>query len=297
MSLRDFALFVLICALWGLNMVVSKIAVSDLGVPPLFYGAARSAAIAAAVFPWLLPMPRPRWRIIVVGVLMGGGGFALMFVGLTTASPSAAAVVMQLGVPMVTILSIFMLGERIRWRRGLGIALAVFGVVLVMWDPAGLDLSAGLFFCAAAAFCGALGAVMMKQMEGIRPLRFQAWVGFSSMVLLTVLSAGVESGQVQATREAGWAFVLVILYSGLLVSVFAHTAYYGLIQRYEANLLAPLTLMSPLMSIGFGIWLTNDHFDLRMGVGSAIALLGVLIVAVRRNVTMPAAVALRSAAK
>jgi hypothetical protein len=51
------------------------------------------------------------------------------------------------------------------------------------------------------------------------------------------------------------------------------------------------------MSIGFGIWLTNDHFDLRMAVGSAIALVGVLIVAVRRNVTMPAAVALRSAAK
>jgi drug/metabolite transporter (DMT)-like permease len=204
---------------------------------------------------------------------------------------------MQLGVPMVTLLSILMLGERIRWRRGLGIALAVFGVLLVMWDPDGMDVSAGLFFCAAAAFCGALGAVMMKQMEGVRPLRFQAWVGFSSTIVLAVLSASLETRQWSAALAAGWSFVLVILYSAVLVSVFAHTIYYGLIQRYEANLLAPLTLLSPLMSIGFGIWLTGDRFDARMAAGSAIALVGVLIVAVRRNLTMPAAIALRSAAK
>ena len=56
---------------------------------------------------------------------MGGGSFALLFVGLKTATPSAAAVVSQLGVPMVTLLSVMVLGERIRWRRGLGIALTL----------------------------------------------------------------------------------------------------------------------------------------------------------------------------
>ena len=283
MSLRDFALLVLICVLWGLNIVVSKWVVGPMGVPPLFYGALRSAAIALAVVPWLLPMPRPRWRIFVVGLLMGAGGFALIFVGLKTATPSAAAVVGQLGVPMTTLLSIMVLGERVGWRRGLGIGLAIFGILLVMWDPRGLEISTGLLFVAAGAFSGALGTVMMKQLEGVRPLRYQAWVGFSSLLVLAPLTAAFEERQFSAALEAGWPLVAVVLFSALLVSVFAHTAYYGLIHRYEANLIAPLTLMSPLMAIGFGIWLTNDRFDLRMAVGTAIALTGVLIIAARRR--------------
>lgn len=294
MSLRDFALFVLICAIWGLNMVVSKVVVDQMGVPPLFYAAVRSATIALAVFPWLLPMPRPAWRILVVAILMGGGGFALLFVGLQSASPSAAAIVGQLGVPMVTILSVLMLGERIRWRRGLGIALTFSGVMVVMYDPNGFTLSTGLLFVAASAFASALGSIMMKQMEGIRPLRFQAWVGFASMILLSLLSAGLENNQATAALNAGWPFVVWVLYSALLVSVVAHTAYYGLIQKYEANLVAPLTLMSPLFTIALGVAFTNDSFDARMALGSALALLGVLVIAVRPNLAMPRALLLRN---
>jgi drug/metabolite transporter (DMT)-like permease len=78
------------------------------------------------------------------------------------------------------------------------------------------------------------------------------------------------------------------------VSVFAHSVYYALIQRYEANLVAPLTLMSPLMAIGLGLWLTQDYFDLRMAVGSAIALLGVLIIAIRPNFSLPKALLFRN---
>ena len=170
--------------------------------------------------------------------------------------------------PMTTALSVLMLGEQIGWRRGLGIALAVSGVMMVMWDPGGLDISTGLLFVAGGAFCGALGTVLMKRLEGVRPLRYQAWVGFSSVILLAAMTAAFEFGQLTSSIEAGWPFVALVLFSGLVVSVFGHSAYYGLVQRYEANLIAPLTLISPLMAIGLGIWLTNDHFDMRMAFGS-----------------------------
>ena len=65
----------------------------------------------------------PLWRVVLVALLMGGGNFAVFFVGLKTATPSAAAVVLQLGVPMTTLLSWLILGEKLRWRRGIGIAL------------------------------------------------------------------------------------------------------------------------------------------------------------------------------
>ena len=73
-----------------------------------------------------------------------------------------------------------------------------------------------------------------------------------------------------------------------------HTLYYALIQRYEANLISPLTLMTPLATIALGVMITHDPFDLRMATGSAVALLGVLVIALRRNQVAPLLLALRT---
>jgi drug/metabolite transporter (DMT)-like permease len=209
---------------------------------------------------------------------MGAGSFGLMNVGLMTATPSSAAVLVQLGVPITTLLSVVLLGERISWRRGFGIALTLFGAVLVMWDPNGFTLSFGLLFVAGNAFCTSLGAVMMKQTQGVRPLQFQAWVGLSSVLPLAVLSALLETQQIALALEAGWSFLAAVVYAALAVSVLGHTFYFGLLQKYEANLIATLTLMCPLMAIGLGVVVTGDHFDDRMVLGTAVVLAGVLLV-------------------
>lgn len=282
MSLRDFLLLVAICLAWAVNNVVSKVVVAEWQVPPLTYAALRFAIVLVATLPWLLPMPRPAWRIVLVGLLMGGGTFALLFIGLQTVSPSEAAIVSQAGVPITTLLSIVMLGERIHWRRALGITLTLVGVLLVVWQP-GFSISAGMLLVLAAAFAGSLGAVLMKQMDEVAPLRFQAWVGMASFVLLAPLALASEQGEWHRVVEAGWGFIAALVFSALVVSVMAHTAFYMLIKRYEANLLSPLTLITPLATIGLGVMITGDRLDTLMIVGSAIALLGVLIVAVRRT--------------
>jgi O-acetylserine/cysteine efflux transporter len=297
MALRDFALLVLICLVWASNNIISKIVVAEWDVPPVFYAAVRFAIVAAATLPWLLPAPRPLWRIVAVALLMGGCNFALMFMGLKTASPSAAAIVLQLGVPITTLLSVLMLGERVRWRRGVGIAMTLIGALVVMWNPDGFALSAGLLLIAAATVAGSLGAIMMKQMEGVEPLRFQAWVGFCSVAPLFALTLAIEDGQWTAALAAGWPFWAAVVFSALVVSVLMHTAYYALIIRYEANLISPLTLMTPLATIAMGIAITNDHFDMRMALGAALALLGVLIVALRRNSVMPLLLIVRNRAQ
>jgi O-acetylserine/cysteine efflux transporter len=294
MSLRDFGLLVLVCLIWASNTIVSKYVISDLGVPPLFYATIRFALVAVLAAPWLFPMPRPRWRLIVVAMLMGGATFSLMFMALQTATPSSVAVVGQLGVPITTLLSVVMLGERIRWRRGLGIALTLAGVLTVMWNPQGFALSAGLVYVVAGAFLGSLGAVMMKQMDGVRPMQFQAWVGFASLWPLVPLTILLEPGQVEAGLDAGWPLAVAVLFSSLVVSLLAHTLYFGLIQRHEANLISPLTLMTPLATIVLGVTLMGDPFGPRMAIGTAVALAGVLIIALRRNQVAPLLIALRN---
>ena len=50
MSLRDFALLVGVCLVWAMNSIVSKLVISHMGVPPLFYAAARFAVVVAFTF-------------------------------------------------------------------------------------------------------------------------------------------------------------------------------------------------------------------------------------------------------
>jgi O-acetylserine/cysteine efflux transporter len=284
----------LVCLLWALNNIMSKVLISDMAIPPLFYAACRFAVVTAATFPFLFPMPRPRWRIVVVALLMGGGNFTIFFVGLKLSTPSSAAVVLQLGLPMTTLLSMLILHERIRWRRGLGIVLTFAGALTVMWDPRGLTISTGLLLVAAAAALGSLGAVLMKQLEGVKPWTYQAWVGFCSIFPLIGLTAWLEPGQVQAGLDAGWPYLAAVLFSGVVVSLGAHTVYYILMQRYEANLIAALTLLTPLTTIALGVAILHDPFGWRMAVGAALALAGVLTIVLRRNQVMPLLMAIRS---
>lgn len=297
MSFRDFAMLLAMCLVWAANNVLSKYVVSGLDVPPLFYAAARFAIVTACTFPFLWPAPRPLWRLIAVALLMGGGNFALMFVGLKLSTPSSAAVVLQLGLPMTTLLSVVMLGERIRWRRGLGILLTFSGALVVMWDPHGVRISQGLMFVAAAAAMGSLGAVLMKQLEGVKPFTYQAWVGMTSVWPLAALSFMLEPDGPQKALAAGWPFVGALVFSALIVSLVAHTVYYMLVQRYEANLVSALTLLTPLFTIGLGVAILHDPFGMRMALGTAVAMTGVLIIALRGNQVMPMLLALRNRAQ
>jgi O-acetylserine/cysteine efflux transporter len=129
----------------------------------------------------------------------------------------------------------------------------------------------------------------MKQIEGVRPLQFQAWVGLASVVPLSFMSVGFESGQITQALHAGWPFVAAILFSALIVSLLGHTIYYGLIGKYPANLIAPLMVLTPLLTVLLGVLVTGDRFDLRTALWTVIALCGVLIITLRRNHVMPLA--------
>ncbi len=294
MALRDFGLLMAMCVVWAVNNIISKYVVSDLDVPPLFYAAARFAIVAAMLVPFLRPAPKPTWRLVLTAFLMGGGNFGLMFVGLKYSTASTAAVVLQLGMPITLILSVIFLGERIRWRRGLGIALTFAGVLTVMWNPAGFTLSAGLLLVAGATVMSGIGVILTKQIEGMRPITFQAWVGLVSVLPMALLSAWLEPGQVDKALAAGLPFWTALVFSAVVVSVGAHTLYVTLLQRYEANLISALILVTPLATIGLGVAVLDEPFGPRLAIGSVLALAGVLIIALRANQVMSMLLAMRN---
>jgi O-acetylserine/cysteine efflux transporter len=266
--------------LWALNVVVSKLAVDDLAVPPLFYAALRSLMVVLALAPLLRKVPAQLPRVLVIGLAISGGSFALLFIGLQTASPSAAGIVSLSGAPLTVLFAILFLKEQVRWRRGLGIALTFVGVAVAIGSPSGLESGWGLGFVFAGAVIGALGSVFFKRVE-IGAVEMQAWAGLASVAVLFPLTFTLESGQVEAITAAPLAVAGCVLFAGIVVSVGAHSSYYMLLKQHDANLIVPFTLLTPLLTIGFGAWLTGDPIGWRLLAGAGLAICGVAIIVLR----------------
>jgi O-acetylserine/cysteine efflux transporter len=153
-------------------------------------------------------------------------------------------------------------------------------VLVAVVSPSGWSSSTGLVFVFVSTLVGALGAVFLKRIDlGARNL--QAWAAAGSVAVLLPMSLLLESGQMARTLEAGWPFAAALAYSGGIVSLGAHTLYFWLLQRHDANVIAPLTLMNPVFTIALGAWITGDSVGQLLLLGAAIAGAGVLVILVR----------------
>lgn len=284
MSFRALLIMAFCNIAWALNVVVSKLAITDFSAPPLFYALVRSVIVAAVLIPLLRPLPAKLWQVLVIGLAISGGSFALLFMGLETASPSAAGVVSLSGAPMTVLFAILFLGEKVRWRRGLGIGLAFGGVLFAMAGENQMQTSTGLLLVFLSAMVGALGTVFVKRLD-LSSIRLQGWAAVASVAVLLPLSLTLESGQFAALAASPWELAACLVFASLVVSIGAHTAYFRLLGEYDANLIVPLTLFTPILTIVFGAWLTGDAIGERLVIGGAIALAGVAIIVLRPSAT------------
>jgi O-acetylserine/cysteine efflux transporter len=279
---RDLALLVFMNFIWGLNLIASKIGVAEF--PPIFFTALRFGSLALFLVPMLRIHRGQMTNLFAAVMLTGPAAFALLFAGIAlTEDAATVAVASQMGVPFSTLMSIWFLGETIRWRRTLGIVLAFGGIVIISFDPRVLAYWEGLALVVASSFVSALGLIFLKRLKGIRPLELQSWVALVGGAILLLLSLTLEGGQMSAVRNATWEGWAALFFTTVMSSLIAHTAWYYLVGRYPVTSLSPITLLSPLFGIFFGVTLLNDQLTGRMLAGGAVTLIGVLIVVLREK--------------
>lgn len=279
---KHLLLLVLMNLVWGLNLIASKIGVAQL--PPIFFTALRFGSLALFLLPLLKIHRGQMGNLFLAAMLTGPAAFSLLFLGLYYAEDAATvAIASQMGVPISTLLSIWLLGETIRWRRTLGITLAFGGMVIISFDPRVFAYWEGMALVVASTFFASLGTIFVKRLRNIRALELQAWIAFAGGSVLMLLSLMFETGQWEAARAADWRAWAALAFTALMSSLLAHTAWYYLISKYPVTSLSPITLLSPLFGIFFGVTLLNDQLTTRMLLGGAVTLIGVFIVVIREK--------------
>ena len=279
MAPQHFLFLILICTIWGFNFVAAKVGVGEM--PPLLFVGLRFAVVFALLIPFLKIAPGRMRDIAIIALFNGAIHFGLMFIGVALTAASVMAVIVQLNVPFATVLSIVFLGETVKWRRWAGIAMTVLGVTIVSFDPHVFDSLTGVFFGAAAAMSGAVAAIYMRKLTNVGVFQLQSWTAAITAPSLLLASFIFETGQLDAMANASWIGWGALFFTALGASLIGHNGYYYLLQRYEVSLIAPLSLLSPILGVVFGIWVLGEPMTTRIILGAMVAFVGVAILAVR----------------
>lgn len=281
MPAPHLALVLLICLAWGGNFLASAAALLEL--PPFLYTAFRLALLALVLWPWLKLPAGGQWgRLTAVAICNGVLHFGLSFWALQLAGDLASpAILMQSYIPMATLLAVWFLGERIRWRTTTGIAVSFVGVLVLGFDPIVMDSPQAVVLMLVSAFFLAVGTVLMRDLRGLTPMAAQGWTAVIGVLPLLLLSALLEGGQVAAVREASWIAWGGVVYSALVASVLGHGLFYWLVQRHPVSLVTPYLLIAPVVAVLLGILFWGDRPGPRLWIGGAMVLGGVLVVAIR----------------
>lgn len=277
MAPRHLALMIFICTIWGYNFVAAKVGVR--GIPPLLFTGLRFTIIAVVLLPFLKPAHGRMRDVFVIAMFNGAIHFGMMFIGIALAAASVVAVVAQLNVPFATLLSILFLGEVVRLRRWTGIALTILGVTIVSFDPHVFDALTGVLFAAGAALSGAIASVRMRTLTGVGVFQLQAWTAIITAPILLGASWLFEANHVEVLRQAEPITWAALLFTTIGASLVGHNAYYYLLQRYEVSLVAPLSLISPILGVVFGISMLGEPLSPRIMLGAATAFVGVAVLA------------------
>jgi O-acetylserine/cysteine efflux transporter len=277
---QHIAFILLIDLLWAFNIIASKEAV--MAIPPLLSVALRFGVVLL-VCASSIRIVEGRMRLVLLTGLVTGAiqfGFGSYSYHVAT-NLSALAIAGQLGVPLSLLLAIVIDGERIAWRRTVGILLAVAGVTLLVFDPRIADERLAIFLTFGAATCWAAGNLMFRRLMGIPVLTLYGWQAIVSLPVLLAASHFVEPGGIASLPDVPLSAFLWVVYSAIAASLIGHAGMAWLLQRYPVTLITPFTLPTPLLAVMFATWFYGTPVTPVMWVGGALTLLGVAIITLR----------------
>ena len=278
LSLLEIGAIIAVMLIWGINNAAAKVATEVM--PPLMVGALRFA-IAAACLVWFVRPPFPNWKSLLIIAVVGGPiHYGLIYLAFWMAHDvSPVTVSTQLWIPLTSLFAFLMLGERISRTATIGLVIAFVGVAWMTLDPHALQDWKAIAVGALGASAWALTTVIARRTTSIPPLKMQGLLALMAFPALTVGSLVFETGQWEAVQVAPPLVWGTLVWAGLISSVFATSLVFWLVQRREAGRVTPYLLGSPLVSILIGWLWMGDVLTPQIMTGVAIALAGVVTVA------------------
>jgi drug/metabolite transporter (DMT)-like permease len=272
---------VALAALWGASFIFIDIAVPAMGAIGMADSRALLAALALALYALVtrqtLRTGVPLRVVVLVGAVNVAAPFALISAAQLTIPPSLAAIINATAPLFSALFAVLWLSDRLDARKGLGLALGVLGVSLVV-GLAPVDLDARTLLAAAsstaAAACYAAGGHLHKRhFSGVSPTAAAAAQQLAAGLLLTPL---LLADPVRTTPDAGQVAAVVALAVG--ASGVGYLIYFRLIAEVGATSAMTVTYLVPVFGVLWAALFRGDEITLGMVLGAAVVLASIALV-------------------
>ena len=216
-------LFVLI---WSTGFIVAKFGLPY--APPLTFLLLRFTGVLLVLLPLVLlfraPWPHGRIRhVAVAGMLLQAGYLAGVWCAIKIGMPAGLSALIVGLQPILTAFAAPLLGESVRGRQWLGLALGLCGVGLVVANKISLiGLStASIALCVFALLCITAGTLYQKRYCAHFDLRTGTAIQFMASIVVVLPFAVVVEGLDWRLSNVAWTpqFIGALLWSVLALSI------------------------------------------------------------------------------
>ncbi len=265
--------------------IIAKSITSELAPPLLML--LRAAIAATVYFIWMLfnkkkiiKIEREDWsKVLLLGLLnipLNQFMF-LMAVKMTTAPNVSLAY--ALTPAFVLILAISFFGEKINFKKIIGVVIAFFGTVFILFER-GIDLTSdnfwGFIIVLTASFCYALYTIVGRDFSikygPIYSMGITMVTGFILYIpIFFITDVPFELTQISTVN---W---LQILYLGVITSGFGYALWYIILTMKEASKVAVFNNLQPVFTTILSIIIFGQVLTLPFAIGGILIIIGVLI--------------------
>ncbi len=278
-SLTLIAAFFALYFIWGSTYLVIRIGVESW--PPMLMAGCRFIIAGTILFVWMLsrgaPMPTlKQWLSAgAIGILLLSCGNGGVTVAEHWGVASGVAALAVATVPLFTLVFGRFFGNRTNALEWAGIALGLFGIVLLnlgsnlQGSPAG----AALILFAAAAW--AFGSVWSRRLDlpgGAMASAVEMLVGGGVLLLGSFL--GGERME-QMPTAAGWGALAYLVVFG---SIIAFSAYMYLLANVRPAAATSYAYVNPAVAVMLGVVFAGEHIGVAESLAMAVIISAVVLI-------------------
>ncbi|MHA6689132.1 EamA family transporter [Devosia sp. A449] len=277
MPIRDVLLALAVVFIWGLNFVAIKWGVAEIS-PYLLTGLRYLGCALPAVF-FIRRPPVSWWLLIAYGLSVGVLQFGLLFAAMKFGMPAGlASLLMQVQVFFTMILAVLFLGERPTLPQLGGALVALLGLGIIGAEHLGGTMLMPLLMTLLAALFWAISNILTKRAGKIDMLGFVVWSSLVAPLPMLALALLIDGPQVVvelfSISPRALASMLFIAYGSTLVG---YVGWAVLLGRHPASLVAPFSLLVPVVGFAAAYVLLGEQVSLLEIAGSALIFVGLVL--------------------
>ena len=276
---------------YGLNYSIAKAVMPD-HIKPFALVSLRSISAASLFWMTSLFIPKEPVNRKDLLYLFGCSFFGvvinqtLFLVGLDMTTPINSSIILSTNPIFAFVFAALILRERITFLKGIGLAIGLSGVLLLILQNGTPDLGSSTFlgnvYTLVNTISWAFYTVIIKRMlEKYHPVTVMKWTFLFGM--LTNIPVGYHqwstmdwsSIPVKAWLEIGFVIVFATYLGYLLIT-------FGL-RRLSPTIVSTYTYMQPIIAAYLATLMGQDHIDVVMIVATLLIFSGVFVVSIQRK--------------